>query len=611
MASNFSGSLTQDSDEIKEMYCEECDRHGDGYATAVAFCVECVDYLCVTCLRYHKRQFKTHKIQDHNNMPQDFYFQKCSTHPGQLVKFYCIECNKEACQECKDNDHVNCSDVNHLPTLASDIQKSDELINFSKNMDQLSKDIKDTEKVLNAKSEVIKKQEENATDTCIEHSNKLIATYKQQHQDLIDEFDKKMEETIARLKKERLELLQKVSEKKRKFEEKVRQAETDIKEEVVSTNPNFKKLKSEHLNLVGNLKALTVDIEQAQKLGKNCELFIKLKLAKQMCKHIQVTSDQIQLSYIQRYKLKESDIQPTIQSLEDQTRFFSFDEVRVSAVEKKITFNFDINHEFGSITSLLVLSEHRLLTSNYNRRSLVIFTLEKSKAEYLKETNFNTSPRGITKVSDNKVAVTFPDEEMIRLITFSEEMDVLDTTEIPGHGCCCDIAYSNNHLVVSYYKSFTGSIKILSMSGKIVKSFDRDDNDQNLFTYPQYLTVSPDNSMIYISDSGRNIVTCLTSDGKVKAIYKDDQLKYPQQLAVDEYGSVYVCGHDSNNVHQLSHDLIKVKILIDESHGILGPKSIAYCQHTKRLFVGMYRNCKIKAYNVTLKNKLLNQFQSH
>jgi hypothetical protein len=223
------------------MFCEECDRHGDGYATAVAFCVDCVDYICVTCQRYHKRQFKTHKIQDSNSMPHDFYFEKCSTHPGQLVKFYCSECNKVVCQECKDNEHVNCSDVYHLPTLASEIQESAELINIRKDMDQLSKDIKGTDKVLYSKSEVIKKQEKNAIDTCKKHSNKLIATCKQQHQDLIDDFDHKMEETIANLKKEMSELIQKLSKKDRKFEEKVRKAETDIKEEVVSTNVNFKK----------------------------------------------------------------------------------------------------------------------------------------------------------------------------------------------------------------------------------------------------------------------------------------------------------------------------------------------------------------------------------
>jgi hypothetical protein len=597
MATNFSEPLTQDSDEVTEMYCEECDRHGDGYATAVAFCVDCVDYICVTCQRYHKRQFKTHKIQDNNSMPQEFYFEKCSTHPGQLIKFYCSECRKEACQECKDNEHVNCSDVSHLPTLASDIHKSDELINFTNNVDQLSKDIKDTEKVLDAYSELIKKQEEDATEACKEHTNKLIATYKKYNQDLIDDFDIKMEETIARLKKERLELQQNLSEKERRFEEKIRKTETDMKGEVVNTNTNFKELKSEHLNSVGNFKALTVDLEQAQKLGQNCKLFITLKLAKQMFKHIQVTADKIQHTYIQGYKHHITDIPLKVKFLEDQTRLFSFDKIHVSAVEKKIAFNFDIDHEFKGITSLLLLSEHTLLASDSKNRSLVICSLEKSNAEYIKERKFNNKPWGITKFADHKVAVTFPDEEMIRLITYSEDMEDLDISEIPGNGCCSDIAYCNNHLVVSYL--YPGRVNILSMSGKIVKSFDKDDNDQNMFTYPHYLTVSPDNSMIYASDQYRHTLTCLTFDGKVKAIYKDEKLKDPQQLAVDEYGSLYVCGYDSNNIHQLSCDLTKVKILIDKSHAIHTPTSIAYCRKTKKLFLAVHHSRKIKVFNVS------------
>jgi hypothetical protein len=256
-----------------------------------------------------------------------------------------------------------------------------------------------------------------------------------------------------------------------------------------------------------------------------------------------------------------------------------------------------INHKFKKITSLL--SEHTLLALDYDRCSLIIIPLGKSNAEYIKEIKLNSKPWGVTKVSDYKIAVTFPNEGKIRQITFSDDMEVLDTTDIPGHGRCFDIAYSNNHFVVSYFNGFTGCIKIVSISGIKVKLFALDDNGWDLFIKPYYLIVSPDNTMIYVSDMRRHTVTCLTFDGEVAAIYIDDQLKAPHQLAVDEYGSVYVCGYDSNNVHQLSHYLTKVKIL-DKSHGIDTPTSIAYCQNTKKLFVGMNQSSKIKVFNVSL-----------
>ncbi|XP_060581641.1 transcription intermediary factor 1-alpha-like [Ruditapes philippinarum] len=174
MATDDGASTTFDSDEVKEMYCEECEKHGDGYTPAVAFCVDCVEYKCVTCQKYHKRQSKTHKIQDSDSMPQDFYLEKCYNHPQQLIKFYCSECSKEACKKCKDNEHVKCSDVNHLPTVASGIQNSDELKDLQQKLDKMTVYIKDTEKLLNDNSKVVHKQEEQAIEACKEHKDKLI-----------------------------------------------------------------------------------------------------------------------------------------------------------------------------------------------------------------------------------------------------------------------------------------------------------------------------------------------------------------------------------------------------------------------------------------------------
>ncbi|XP_060606591.1 uncharacterized protein LOC132758899 [Ruditapes philippinarum] len=598
MATKLSESLTQDSDETKEMYCEECEKHTGAYATAEAFCVNCVEYKCKTCQEYHKRHFKAHTIYDSGRMPQDFYFEKCSLHPKQLIKFYCLECNIEGCQECKDNDHENCRNVNHLPTLASGIQKSNELNDIKLNMDTLSEDMNNIKKLLKAKCELIDKQEENIIKACKEYTDKLIATYKQQHQYLIDDFDKQMEDSIAKLKKERSELIQRVSEKERKFEVKVRKAETVMKEEVVNTNTNFKKLKSKHLSLTKDFEILSSDLKHAQKIGQNCKLFIKLKLAKHKCKQIQLSTGKIQDAFIQGYKLEPFKIQTTAQSLEKETTFFSLVKVHVSALERGVTFNSDMFHQVRNVSSLLVLSEHTLLTSDWYTKSLVIYKQEQPDQESFTEFKFDKYPHGLTKITDYKVVVTFPDDRKIRLITFSKDMKILNITEIPGNGHCRGIVYSNNHLVVSYWNP--SCVKILNMSGKIVKSFDNENNCQNLFSNPLYLTVSPDNTMIYVSDCDKNTVTCLTFDGMLKSIYKDEKLNYPHQLAVDDFGSVCVCGQDSNNIHQLSRNLNKVKILIDKSHGINTPTSIAYCQNTKRLFVGMDCNRKIKIFNVTL-----------
>ncbi|XP_060572427.1 uncharacterized protein LOC132730493 [Ruditapes philippinarum] len=207
-------------------------------------------------------------------------------------------------------------------------------------------------------------------------------------------------------------------------------------------------------------------------------------------------------------------------------------------------------------------------------------------------------PWAVAKVDNNKAVVTFPELGIIKLIKFSKCMTVTNIKDMKVGKCCDGVAYSNNKLVVSYLTN-SPSVKILDMSGKVWKKCDKDHHGKYLFADPRYLTISADNSVIYVSDMGKNCVIGLTFDGKVKAIYNDDQLKGPNGLTVDRSGAVFVCGRWSHNIHQLSPNLTKVKIVLDIKQGIKSPAGMAYCQDNSRLYV-----CKqyddIKVYDLSL-----------
>lgn len=123
-ASDKGNSLSLDSDEVLEMYCEQCDRCVGISVTAKGFCVECVEYMCSTCLLYHKRYVPEHSQLNEDVMPQDFSFVKCSIHTNQLIKFYCSVCKSFACMECKTNKHGTCNKVDHLSTTVKGIEQS-------------------------------------------------------------------------------------------------------------------------------------------------------------------------------------------------------------------------------------------------------------------------------------------------------------------------------------------------------------------------------------------------------------------------------------------------------------------------------------------------------
>jgi DNA-binding beta-propeller fold protein YncE len=207
-------------------------------------------------------------------------------------------------------------------------------------------------------------------------------------------------------------------------------------------------------------------------------------------------------------------------------------------------------------------------------------------------TDLSYNPWAVAKVDNNKVAVTFPVLGILRLITFSKCMTVTNTENIEVGGNCSGVAVSNNKLIVSY-TTYPAKVEILDMSGKVLKIFDKDHHGNCLFGDPLYLTISADNTVIYVSDMGKNCVIGLTFDGKVKAIYKDDQLKSPCQLTVDRSGAVFVCGRLSNKIHQLSPDLTKVNILLDEEQGMNVPVGVAYCQKNNRLYVSQRDHIKV------------------
>jgi DNA-binding beta-propeller fold protein YncE len=137
------------------------------------------------------------------------------------------------------------------------------------------------------------------------------------------------------------------------------------------------------------------------------------------------------------------------------------------------------------------------------------------------------------------------------------------------------------------------------MSGKVLKIFDKDHEGSCLFADPYNLKISADNTVINVSDPEKNCVIGLTFDGKVKAIYNDDQLNEPRQLTVDRSGAVFVCGLFSHNIHQLSSDLTNMKILLDEEQGMNGPVVVAYCPDNNRLYVSQQYD-DIKVYDLSL-----------
>ena len=152
-------------------------------------------------------------------------------------------------------------------------------------------------------------------------------------------------------------------------------------------------------------------------------------------------------------------------------------------------------------------------------------------------------------------------------------------------------------------------LEVMTATGAVLQRFDTDDQGEELFQLPRYVTVSTANQRIYVSDFEKDELIVLGLDGKVKDKYTGSgEWREFGQLAVDTTGVMYLCDPDNtmylcdpdinrsnNTIHLLSPQCEKVKILpITEQDGIVqDPCSICYCESTRKLYIGMWNGIKV------------------
>ncbi|XP_060593331.1 uncharacterized protein LOC132747828 [Ruditapes philippinarum] len=601
----LSVSLPEGSDEAQEMFCEHCNTHDKKHVPAEGFCEYCLVYLCGTCIKFHERYMLSHTIKDKDNMPQDFCFEKCSVHQDELIKFYCQVCEKIACIECKKEVHENCEAVKHLPSFVQGIENSKEVKVFSEDLEEFLKSMENTEVQVNTNLREINSLQSKALNTVMEKKEEILSTFKEYQKEVVDDFEKKMGETIRRLSEKRMILIELFGHKYKKLEETLEEEVTEIKEKIDTAKSgdqiNIQNISKETSKIKEGVKMISSRMASYQNASQRCSLFVSLKKGQKSLKRLEANANNLcTTNKIHHYRVqrKANKQYLTVSNIEDAGQFFTFQEIQKSEVERIAHYNSDVEFSCDSFSSLCLFSEKTLLITRYHFTEMVIFKDLSVSASSYDRIDLPSRPCAVAKVDNCSVAITLPLLGIIRLITFSKSMIVTNTEDVKVGIKCRGVACKNDYLIVSY-STKPAMLKILDMSGKVLKIFCTDHGGNGLFDVPCFISLNTGKAIIYVSDYERNCVLGLNSNGEVKAIYKDDELEGPCQMTADRCGAMFVCGRMSNNIHQLSPDLTKVKILLDDDQGLDKPVGVAYCQNKNRLYVSQSEGF-IKVYDLSL-----------
>lgn len=101
---------------------------------------------------------------------------------------------------------------------------------------------------------------------------------------------------------------------------------------------------------------------------------------------------------------------------------------------------------------------------------------------------------------------------------------------------------------------------------------------------------------LYCCDPDNNKLHCVNVDGTMVFSYSSDDLRYPDDVAVDVQGNLYVIGHNSHTLHSISPNGKSMGNMLNGSDGLRLPGCITFNKQYSKLSV-INDNCQLLTFS--------------
>lgn len=198
---------------------------------------------------------------------------------------------------------------------------------------------------------------------------------------------------------------------------------------------------------------------------------------------------------------------------------------------------------------------------------------------------FTSYPCDITSLDQDCAAVTFPDNQQIKILSACRGLAQERCFNVSGE--CQGIASISDSIIVSYGNP--PKVEVMNHYGIVQHTIRAEDKGKTRFQCPIYVTTATDErvgDVFFVSDSQTNTVLKFSMDGRVLMKYVGPSES--SGLATLADGSFLVCYRYRQEVMKVSPEG-RVTKLIDKSMGIQYPKTISYCPIQNLIYVSNYR----------------------
>ena len=535
------------------------------------YCVDCDEFFCGNCCSVHKmsKLSRNHKLLTGDEIPtQKLTVEEeniCSKHNGKMLEYYCLVHKNFFCTLCVTQEHKNCS-IEYINDIATGFETSSEYRILTEKIASLLQQLKGLKQL----------STRNCQDLQIVYSKFVsdIQSFRSEINNLLDSMETCILKEAQDVKEFDMKAAQTVSTA-------CDTVTTDVGE-ILSNLQIYKSYKQQRQLVISAKKAETQICEFEKKMAdlssqniirkyifhKNQKLLNSLQC---MC------SLGILVDREKEREKTEMEIKEKGNKDPESIRASYVGQINIKHTEDKYEC---------MISGSVMIDPYRIaLTDCHNFCVKLVDVVSKSIVSYLQ---FSTGPWDITCTDKSQLVVTCYN----KLVFVDVGPSLTVNKELQLTGVCKGIIFNDNQLFVSLLAP-EPAVELISLHGKILKRFSL-----NQYMKPLYICLSNSKSTLFVSDKNTNTVTSFDLEGRVQNIYRSINLKTSHGLTVDRYDNIYISGHNSHNIHQISTECRPIQILLDQTEGMEGPQSLSCCKTENRLYISHYVESKQNVLSV-------------
>ncbi|CAG2217288.1 unnamed protein product [Mytilus edulis] len=542
--------------------CGVCDYRNINKASVV-WCSECDEGLCGECREHHgasksTRNHDTISITEYQKLPTNVLeiTQTCQKHKEQYQTF-CKKHDCPCCRRCVIETHNDCKDLTAIDDIVQNVKSSNAFLEVEQILVQMLENVR---RIRNDRTENLKCLQDQRVEIerDINQTRKMINDHLDKIQDKIITILYANEENESKRIKQLLSEIEEIEKgisdlqvdqntiKQHASELQTFLALKHIEKEVLDQEEIIQSvLKSEDMKI----KTLSLVIDkEVQNICKTAS-FGSVSVDSKSCKVV-----------IDSNKNKEA--QMMIPSLISKC----IDDIKLS---NKMQIDLQ---SAGGVRGCAILPNGKMMFCDYINRNLIVL---KSNGTHEFEIRLDTRAFDLAYFErESSIAVTSGfGSNVIHIIDPNSRTikRTIQSSEYP-------FGIALNKTVLVYCKSGKGIMEV-QLNGESEKALVQ-------FNMPPFSYVAVHGDNMYYTNKDNHSVTCYDIHGNLKWEFKNTQnLRYPQGIAVDNNGNVYVASMDTNSVVIITLDGKRCKTILSSRDGLSKPRAMHFEPTSNTLLV--------------------------